>query len=91
MTQAFTSKYSSFSQLEHGTAEIFGAEMTPYYWYKIPKMYSMAAYTWGSCTLKITVRKINSSTTKKKNPNSTNTLGNPKKTIATTTLLIVFV
>ena len=40
-------------KLDQGFAEINGAEMTPYFWYRLPKIFSISIFTWAGCTLRI--------------------------------------
>ena len=40
-------------KLEQGQAEIFGAEMTKYYWYTLPVCLSISVYTWRGCSIKL--------------------------------------
>lgn len=42
-----------YVQVEEGTAEISGMEMTKYFYYKLPKVLSIPIYTWGGCKIKI--------------------------------------
>lgn len=44
-------------KLDQGTAEIFGAELTPYFWYRFPRQIGLMIFTWGSCVIRLCYQK----------------------------------
>jgi N-terminal beta-sandwich domain of polyadenylation factor/mRNA cleavage and polyadenylation factor CLP1 P-loop len=42
-----------YIQVEEGSAEISGMEITKYFFYRLPKVLSIPIYTWGGCKIKI--------------------------------------